>query len=78
MILPVQAKHDDFSDVPVIVPFGAKRIVNLRTIEQLSVVFLADRLSEELAKEPRRDKEVGERKGKKHLVGKFGEVLVHA
>lgn len=76
----VQARHDDFSDFPAIIPFKAKRVVVLGgVIQKLCLAFLGDGLAEELAKEPRRDKEVTEgKKGKKRLVGEFGEVLVHA
>lgn len=78
--MPVQARHDDFSDFPSIIPFKSRRAAILQhTIQTLSVAFLRGpgALAEELAIEPRRDKVVGERKGKKFLEGTFGEVLVH-
>lgn len=54
-------------------------------IQSLSLAFIRDELREELGKEVRRDKEVVEigekdrkgKKGKRMLVGEFGEVLVH-
>jgi platelet-activating factor acetylhydrolase len=75
----VRARHDDFSDFPAIIPFRSQRAAILnKMIQRLSVSFLNDLLAEELAKEPRRDKVVGQRKGKKVLEGSFGEVLVHS
>jgi hypothetical protein len=75
----VQAQHKDFSDVPLLVPFKSEKGLKLlQLIHQLSLAFIEDRLDEELGKEPHEDKKVYEdKKGKKHLVGKPGEVLVH-
>jgi platelet-activating factor acetylhydrolase len=78
----VQSQHEDFSDFPLLYPFKQRRSVALHgTIRALSLAFLQDRLSAELAKEPRKDKEamdVHGKGGKQKLVGEFGEVLVHA
>ena len=78
MGLAVRARHDYFSDFPALVPFTSRRAAILnKIIQQLSVSFLKNLLAEELAKEPRRDKIVRQRKKKRVLEGRFGEVLVH-
>jgi len=47
-------------------------------IQSVSLAFLSGSLDAELAKESRRDQEIWQdKRGKKHLVGEFGEVLVN-
>ncbi|KAF9514150.1 hypothetical protein BS47DRAFT_1485260 [Hydnum rufescens UP504] len=74
----VRAGHQDFSDLPFLVPLRAKRGLALaKVIRTLSLAFLRDGLQEELNKEPRRDKEVVGENRKERLVGNFAEVLLH-
>ena len=81
----VRAKHVSFSDLGVVVPFGAMARDGRRVLDvvgALAEAFLGDAFEEGLERQTRVDGKVEEAEGKKggwarRLVGDVGDVVVH-